>query len=118
MWGLTSFVAYYKLPICVIVLQIVFLQMVKLVCLIISVLEYFPVDASCKTFLFSLDDNALGLPPEFFSEIITQLQKIINNSSRSSYSPCYSPTTQQLKDNNSTIIPFTNNVNLFALGIL
>ena len=46
-------------------LQIVVLQILKSVCLIISVHEYFPVDACCKILLSSLDDNALSLPPEF-----------------------------------------------------
>ena len=92
--GLASFTAYWKLPTLLIVLQIVFLQTLKPVCLIISVLEYFPIDASCKTLLSPLDDNALGLPLEFcFAVIITQLLIIMHNSFRS-YTLCYTPTTQ------------------------
>ena len=49
-----------------------FLKIFKLVSLIISVLEYFPVEVSHKAVYSSLDDKALGLPT-IFAIIIIQI---------------------------------------------
>ena len=99
-------------------LQIDFLQTLKSVCLIISVLDYFPVDASCKTLLSSLDDNTLGLPPDFFLlQLLLSCKKlcttVLDLLILFAISRQFKP-----DEDNLTILLFSNSVNLFALGIL
>ena len=96
-------------------LQIVYPQTFKSICLLIFVIEYYPVEASRKTVRSSVDGKALGLLPEFllpylslkFKKLFTTILDI----------PIFFAILNP-DNETATICPFSNSVNLFSFGII